>query len=259
MSLNSEDKIIIKTISVFFILVVLISFFISFFSVKHNVEFDLFEGINSTNESSQDLFDLNNSFSKDFFLNYNETNITEQKQNSSSSQFDVFDYDVCTPFMNFSEHVKINKRYKFEWDELTFFVNEKLVSSKNNIYIINLKQNINYDEQNMIIDSDYYYDSEGKCLKIFYDFSNMGENKYEVDCDGNPFSFMCEEMLNDLNYSGVEKYYVYGETYDVNVYSNMDDTIILKYGVEVPILFYFKDYTNKRIKIELLGMEENLV
>ncbi len=257
MSLDTNDKTIIIYITVLFVVVIFISFLISFLSVKTDVEYNLFNESVLNESEFQNIFgNLNNTHNYTLFEENNDS-ISKNNTNNdfNTCQFNVFQYDVCTPLMNFSDFVKINKRYKFDWGEISFFVNEKYVSSTNSFHIVDMKQNVNYEDMNFDLNSQYYYDSSGECLKIFYDFSGYGEENYEADCSGNSFSFICEEMLENLNYSGMEKYYVYGENYDVMVYSNEDESVILKYGKEIPILFYLHDYTSKRIKIELLGLE----
>jgi hypothetical protein len=260
MSLNNEDKSIIVNISVLFVIIIFVSFVISHFGLKDDVNYSqsFFDGSSFDEDEFQKYLEEINYLNpekddgpleeiEDKDLSYEDTNL---------KQLNIFEYDKCTPLMEFKDFVKINKRYKFELNDLIFFVNERHVSSINNLHVVDLRQSVTYEGNSFNINGEFYYDNSGNCLKVFYDFSDVGKEVSEMDCSGNPFSFVCEEMLENLNYSGIETYFVYGKKYDVMVYSNEDESIILKYGKNLPVLFYLQDYTNKRMKIELLGLEE---
>jgi hypothetical protein len=252
MNLDGEDKTIILYISLLFLFIVGLSFLISFFSVKTEVNLNLID---------LDLIDESN-FS---FENFNNTNFFEdeidygfeygQIENNltDSFEFNIFSYDECTPIMDFNKFVKINKRYRFEWDNIEFFVSERHSSSNKGLHKVIINQHINYEGYSQSFQGEHYYDEEGNCLRVFYDFGSEGE--YSSSCAGHTFSFVCEEMYEDLNYSGEEIHYTYGKNHIVNVYSNEDESIVLKYGKDIPILFYLKDYTSRRIKIELISLE----
>lgn len=168
----------------------------------------------------------------------------------------------CTGIFNFTEIIKYDRSYKYSFsDSNEFFVSEKYKEKINQFYVIETVSKIHFgfDTYTTIMNS--YYLDDGTCVQSEYTNDHL-DGFNTLGCSGNYNLYLCEELIENLNFDGEEKYFVYGKNYDVYVYSNDNNTFILKFGKEVPILFYLyegNDDSNKYLQIELLSVERGKI
>lgn len=274
MNLDSNDKTNIILISILFILVLIISIYVSF--TRQPVH----SFIDDTNVNYSNIDDLNLSVNVDenctFCSDHNVTSLINQKIKDSGldelfntqqnlEKISVNDFPEfgsfnssgnCTSLFPFTESIKYSKKYKYTLtNENVFYLNEKFNGKLNNFYIVENVYHLIMGTSTYDVILNNYYTNEGDC--VYSEYSTSLSGKKEMQCTGNYNTFLCEEFINNLNYVGEEKYYVYGKNYDVYVYSNDDNSTILKYGITIPVLFYLeqKDNDDKYLIIELLEIE----
>lgn len=278
MNLDSKDKNHIFLISILFILVLILSVYISFSRQKVHSFYDNMD-LNLTapldfNFTESDI-DENCSFCEDHDLGkyvnekFKESGLLDflKSQNSLEKpsvsdlpSFDEFEYDLnsnCTSLFPIEESIKYSRDYKYTMsDDTIFYVSEKYKGKLNEFYVFESISKINFNQGNYLVKMENYFLSNGKCVLSYFS-TDVNEKGNQMECSGNYEIFLCEEFINQLNYTGVEKYYTYGKNYDVYVYSSYDNSTILKYGKDIPILFYLKqeEEHNKKLLIELLNVE----
>lgn len=279
--IDENDKNNIFLISILFLIVIIISIYVSSTRV-------------STHSFLKDYYDYSNlsypEFNSTFFENVNDDNCTfcedknvtkliNQKIEDSGlaeffemddSQPPIFAEDLpsmqnlnensnktCTPIFNFKDSVHYSKNYRYTFtNDNSFYVNEKYKGKLNEFYVVETTSKILFSSQTYSTVVTTYYDENGKCVYSEYS-TDLSPTPKAISCTNNYETFLCEEIINTLNFKGEEKYYVYANNYDVLVYANEDNSTIFKYGKTIPVLFYMEniDENNKLLKIELLNVE----
>jgi hypothetical protein len=277
MNLDSNDKTNIIFISITFLVVVIASFYVANIRNTNYIDYGQFKDEEMINEINNNLQKTNNktcSFCEDQDINrylsdkfkeagledyYTPVEIEQPDSLSLSNMpnMDTIIVDNCTSLFSFLGSYNYNKNYKYSLPRnYTFFSSEKYKGTLNSLYIINTFSKISFNSNVYSSEINSYYDGEGNCVYSEYKTDNS-DTFSKIPCSSNYNPYLCEEIINELEYKGEEKYYVYGNNYDVFVYSNTDNSTIIKYGKDVPVLFYMKKYdnANKFFIIELTSLE----
>lgn len=274
MNLDSNDKTNILLVSLLFILVVIVSIFVSFtrqpvhsFIEDTNVSYPNMDDLNMSNEKENCTFcddhnitSLINQKIQDSGLNelFNNQQNLEKISLDDFPDMNSFNSSLnCTPLFPFIDSIKYLKKYKYTFtNENVFYLTEKFNGKLNDFYTVESTYNLMVGSGSYDVLLNSYYTVDGDC--VYSEYSSSFSSNNQMQCTGNYNTFLCDEFIDNLMYLGEEKYYVYGANYDVYVYASSDNSTILKYGKSVPILFYMEqiDEDNKYLRIELLSVEE---